>query len=340
MPVTVIVGGQFGSEGKGKVAYLLAREMSATVAVRVGGPNSGHTVIDSSGAPIIFRQLPTAALLPNVTCVLCAGSYIDSDILLDEIAHAGLSDDRLLIDPNTMIISERERLEEQGSSLRKSIGSTLSGTGAAVRRRIDRELSVRLSKDEDRLRRFVKPVVPFMRNCLADGKRITIEGTQGYGLSLLHSVDYPYVTSRDTTAASFVSEAGFSPLDVDDIVLVLRAFPIRVGGNSGPLPSEIQWEIVSHESGSSKPIIEYTSVTQSIRRVARFHPDVVRQAIMANRPTRIVLNHLDYIDSSCRRLGTLSERASRFVNEVESLIGARIDYYGFDPSSLLKCVEL
>jgi len=63
---------------------------------------------------------------------------------------------------------------------------------------------------------------------------VIIEGTQGFGLSLLHAADYPYVTSRDTTAAAFVSEAGLSPLDVDDIVLVLRAFPIRVGGNSGP----------------------------------------------------------------------------------------------------------
>ncbi len=340
MPVTVVVGGQFGSEGKGKVAHLLAKEMSATIAVRVGGPNSGHTVIDSSGDPVIFRQLPTAALLPNVTCVLCAGSYIDPETLLDEIARVGLSDDRLLIDPNAIIITEHERLEEQGSSLRKSIGSTLSGTGAAVRRRIDREFSVRLSKDEDRLRQFVKPVASFMRDCLTDGKRIIIEGTQGFGLSLLHSTDYPYVTSRDTTAAAFVSEAGLSPLDVDDIVLVLRAFPIRVSGNSGPLPNEIQWKIVSHESGGSKPIIEYTSVTHSIRRVARFHPDVVRQAITANRPTRIVLNHLDYIDISCRHLSSLSERASQFVNEVETLIGARIDYYGFGPSSLAKCAEI
>lgn len=69
MPVTVIVGGQFGSEGKGKVAHFFAQEKKAAVAIRVGGPNSGHTVIDSSGSPIVFRQLPTAALLPHVTCV-------------------------------------------------------------------------------------------------------------------------------------------------------------------------------------------------------------------------------------------------------------------------------
>jgi adenylosuccinate synthase len=76
MPVTVIVGGQFGSEGKGKVAFYWAQNNQATVAVRVGGSNSGHTVIDSSGNPQIFQHLPTAALLPHIYCVIPAGSYL------------------------------------------------------------------------------------------------------------------------------------------------------------------------------------------------------------------------------------------------------------------------
>lgn len=335
MPVTVVVGGQFGSEGKGKVAHFLAQETGVSVAVRIGGTNSGHTVIEPSGTPLILQQLPTAAILPNVTCVIGAGSYIKPEILLHEIVRTGLSTDRLLIDPNAIIVTEREQIEEQTGSLRQSIGSTLSGTGAAVRRRIDRDPSVCLAKNDERLSEFVKPVVPFMRSHLEAQHRIIIEGTQGFGLSLLHSTEYPYVTSRDTTAAAFVSEAGLSPLDVDRVVLVLRAFPIRVSGNSGPLPNEIDWQTVSFESGSSLPIIEHTSVTKSVRRVARFHPDVVRQAIMVNRPTHIVLNHLDYIDKSCCTLNKLSAKALRFVEEVESFIDASIDYCGFGSSSLL-----
>lgn len=336
MPVTVIVGGQFGSEGKGKVAHFFAQEQGATVAIRVGGPNSGHTVIDPSGVPVVFRQLPTAALLPHVTCVLGAGSYIDLDLLFDEVARAGLSEDRLLIDPNAVIITERERSEETRTRLRQSIGSTLSGTGAAVQRRIDRTASVRLAKHEDRLARFVKPVGPFLRARLAAEERVLIEGTQGFGLSLLHAADYPYVTSRDTTAAAFLSESGLSPLDVDEIVLVLRAFPIRVGGNSGPLPNEIDWQTVSSESGSPLPLMEHTSVTRSVRRVGRFDGEIVRQAVMVNGPTCIVLNHLDYVDFSCRRSSVLSDKVSRFVDEVESRIGASVDYLGFGPSSLVK----
>ncbi|MBD2129588.1 adenylosuccinate synthetase [Microcoleus sp. ZQ-A2] len=335
MPVTVVIGGQFGSEGKGKVAHALVRETGASIAVRVGGSNSGHTVIDPSGTSIILQQLPTAAILPNVTCVIGAGSYIKPDILLSEIARTELSAERLLIDPNAMIVTEREQLEEQASSLRQSIGSTLSGTGAAVRKRIERNPSVCLAKNDERLREFVKPVVPFLRSHLAAGHRIIIEGTQGFGLSLLHSTEYPYVTSRDTTAAAFVSEAGLSPLDVDQIVMVLRAFPIRVSGNSGRLPNEIDWQTVSLESGSFMPIIEYTSVTNLVRRVARFHPEVVRQAIMVNRPTHIVLNHLDYIDKSCCTLNALSVKAFQFVEQVELAINTPIDYFGFGASSLV-----
>ena len=335
MPVTVIVGGQFGGEGKGKVAYKFAQEQSARIALRVGGTNSGHTVIDSSGYAIILRQLPTAALLPDVTCVLGAGSYINPDILLEEVFQTGLAHDRLLIDPYATIITERELNEEEGSSLRGSIASTLSGTGAAVRRRISREKSVRLAKHEEILQEFLQPVVPFLRDNLSSGERVIIEGTQGFGLSLLHSKYYPYVTSRDTSAAAFISEAGLSPLDIDDVVLVLRAFPIRVGGNSGPLPDEIDWETITHESNSDRPILEYTSVTKTVRRVARFNADVVRQAIMVNQPTCVILNHLDHIDASCGRLNMLTNKASEFVDEVELLIEKQIDYFGFGPAILI-----
>lgn len=335
MPVTVIVGGQFGSEGKGKVSHFLSRELNASAAIRVGGSNSGHTVIDSLGKPIILRQLPTASIIKDVYCVISAGSYIDREILLNEIEYVGISSERLLIDPHAIIITDSEKQEEQQSLLKQAIGSTLSGTGAAVLKRIKRSTNIKLAKDEISLRPFVKTVIPFLRDCLDAGKRIIIEGTQGFGLSLLHSPYYPYVTSRDTTAAGFLSEVGLSPLDVDQIVLVLRSFPIRVAGNSGYLPHEINWQTVTCESGRDQPIIEYTSVTHSIRRVARFDPEVVRQAITVNQPTHIVLNHLDYIDDSYISSGGLSNKVINFVSEIESMIDQNINYLGFSP-----CVTL
>lgn len=335
MPVTVIVGGQFGSEGKGKVAHALAQKKRASLAIRVGGPNSGHTVIDPHGNPLILRQLPTAAILPEVVCVLGAGSYIDADVLLNEMEETGLRSECLRIDPNAAVITEREKQEEASTTLKQAIGSTLSGTGAAVGRRIARVRALRLARDEPRLAPFLSPVTQLLRSRLSVGDRLILEGTQGFGLSVLHAPHYPFVTSRDTTAAAFVAEAGLSPMDVDEVVLVVRAFPIRVSGNSGPLPNEIAWDILSTESGSESLIQEYTSVTRSLRRVARFDPEVVRRAICINAPNCIVFNHLDYIDASCRESNRPSPRVLAFLHEVEKSLEVQISYFGFGPQSLL-----
>jgi adenylosuccinate synthase len=335
VPISIVVGGQFGSEGKGKVAHHLARELDVAAAVRVGGPNSGHTVITPVGTPVIFRQLPTAAILDSPICVIAAGSYVDVDILLSEVERTGLTPERLVIDPHAMVISNGDRARERQSGLRERIGSTLSGTGSAVSRRITREAGVPLARNEIRLRPYVRSAIEVIRDLLDRGRRVLIEGTQGFGLSLLHGTDYPYVTSRDTTAAAFLSEVGMSPLDVDDIVLVIRAFPIRVPGESGGLPLEIDWPTLTVESGAGKNLVELTSVTRAPRRVARFDPGVVRQAIRANRPTRIVLNHLDYVDWEAGKRGMPTERVITFVDSVVAAIGCEIHSYGLSPSAMV-----
>src|SRR5206468_1357773 len=102
------------------------------------------------------------------------------------------------------------------------------------------------------------------------------------------SPDYPFVTSRDTSAAGATAEAGLSPLDVDQVALVLRSFPIRVAGRSGPLPNEITWEKLTRESGHRGTLAEFTSVTGRLRRVARFDAEIVRRAIAVNAPTLVV----------------------------------------------------
>lgn len=334
MPVTVIIGGQFGSEGKGKVAHFLAEQMKASVAIRIGGANSGHTVISPSGQPLIFRHLPTACLLPWVTCVIGAGSYLDTDLLLEEIRITGLSPSRLVVDENAMVIRSEDRESERARGMRKSIGSTLSGTGAAVARRIWRGQDVELAKHNPHLRKFVRPSIDLIASALDRGERVIVEGTQGFGLSLLHSPHYPKVTSRDTTAAAFLSEAGLSPLHMDDVVLVIRAFPIRVPGDSGVLPNEIDWGTVTRESESKAPLVEYTSVTKQIRRVARFDPDIVKKAVLHNAPTQIVLNHLDYVDKNWTTNQEPPTKIMTFVENVEDSIGRRIDYLGSSPNLL------
>lgn len=330
MPVTVVVGGQFGSEGKGKVAYCFAKMHRAAFAVRCGGPNSGHTAVSESGVRCVFRQIPTAALLPDVGLIVAAGSYIDVDVLLEEIETYGIGPERLFISPRAVIITDGMKREER--DLVTQISSTGSGTGAAVTARISRKRGDIFAGQDARLARYTQcDVDMLLRAALDKGERVIIEGTQGYGLSLYHSTMYPKVTSRDTTAGGFISEVGVSPLDVDDVVMVIRAFPIRVAGDSGPLPDEINWETIRAEGGHDEYFEEYTTVTKKVRRVARFDGDVVRRAIMHNRPTKIVLNHVDYV---VRDLNAEKEKIAAFVSGVEGVMGRPVDYIGVSPSDM------
>ncbi len=324
MPVTVVVGGQFGSEGKGKVAHFLARHSGAAVAVRVGGSNAGHTAYDADGRKQTFRHLPTAALLPDVLCVLGPGCLIDPDVLRAEVDRTRLAPERLRIDPMAFVITEAHREHEATCGLAERVGSTGSGTGAALVERIERLSDNHLAGCHPFLRRFAAaPVRDILRQALDLGQRVIVEGTQGFGLSNLQSPYYPKATSRDTTAATFVAEAGLSPLDVDDVVLVIRACPIRVAGDSGPLPKETTWEDVSRLTGQTS-LVEKTTVTGRTRRVAYFDASIVRAAVTANAPTTIVLNHLDYF-------GT---KAEEVIEEVEAAIGRRVDWLGTSPSEL------
>lgn len=338
MSVTIILGGQFGSEGKGKVAHYFTKKEKADYCIRVGGPNSGHTVYRDK-EKIIFRVLPTGIIEDHVTAVLPAGSYINLSILKEEMKIAGASDDRVLIDKNAVIISDEFIADEKRSGLCQSIGSTESGTGAAVIARIKRGKNTKLlAKDFPELNACDTKKI--LRDACDDGKEIIAEGTQGFGLSLLHAKDYPYVTSRDTSAAAILSECGLSPFDVKNIVMVVRSFPIRVSGESGKLPNEIDWDIIREESGWTEDITEYTSCTNRVRRVARFDADVAVRSIICNKPNIIVLNHLDYVDYNVYGLNAVSKQCEMFISKVETEIGQKITYFGTGPSTLFCRQEI
>lgn len=325
MPITIVVGAQYGSEGKGKVALNFAKLENASAVVRVGGPNSGHTIIGDDGAPQVFRQLPTAAIIPNVVSILPAGSYIDLTVLSREIETVGATPATLAIDPRAVVISDNDRQSE--TDIKSEIGSTGSGTGAALVRRLSRDGSSRSASEFDELRPFLADTISLQRGLLADGRRIVIEGTQGFGLSPLHGGHGKFSTSRDTTAAGFLSEAGMSPLDVDNIVLVARAFPIRVAGNSGPLEYETTWDLVARSAGQPD-LKEFTTVTQRLRRVGEFDPTIVSRSILANAPSTFVMNHVDYIGDPHTDAGIA--QIESFLTDTERSLGLDINYVGMD----------
>jgi adenylosuccinate synthase len=333
MPISVVVGGQFGSEGKGKVSLHTAQEKKAAIVVRVGGTNSGHTALDDADVLWSLRQLPVS-VLAGATAVLPAGAIIDPEIFLGEVSKLGLSPERVVVSRFATLISSQDREAERSSGLITEIGSTGSGTGAALIRRMNRQTGTQLAAEHPELRRFLGDTSALMRNALNQNRWIVIEGSQGFGLSLLHGGHYPKATSRDTTAGTFLGESGLSPRDTQDVTLVLRVHPIRVAGDSGPLPNETTWAAIAKEAGLASDFQELTTATRKVRRVAKFDPEIVKRAIEVNNPSRIVLNHFDYVEPGIRD-GEVSAAAYNLLKEIERSIGRPIDLIGTGPATLI-----
>jgi len=259
----VVVGGQFGSEGKGKISAFITLKENIDICIRCGGPNSGHSFVADDGSTKLVRQLPTGFVGPRTTLMIPAGALIDLDVLHSEIEALALDENRVRVDGNAMVIEPSDRDREQQLGLGERLSSTLCGVGSAVARRALRGSDVRLARHAAQsspwLGSYLDDVSARANEAIDQGRKVLVEGTQGFGLSLYHSAEYPKATSRDTTAAGFLSEAGLSPTLVTEVVLVLRTFPIRVAGRqAGVLKDEISWEKLRQDSGYPYAIDEMT----------------------------------------------------------------------------------
>lgn len=330
MPCTIVVGGQYGSEGKGKVVSLHSSSLDKPWVVRCGGPNAGHTT-SINGKDTVLRQVPAGASNPEAMLLLAAGCAVDIDVLLHEVSMLKLGRNRIVVDPRAVLVEDIDRHSEVEAS--KTIGSTASGTGAALIRRMNRLHNVRLAKHSARLQEYVRveSVAPLLHSCLDNKQHVIIEGTQGFGLSLLHGPHYPYLTARDTTASGFAMEVGLSPRQIESIIMVIRTFPIRVGGNSGPIGEEISWEDIKNISGAPEVVPEYTSVTKRLRRVAHFDIEAVKTACKYNRPTSLAimgLDRLDYGNYRAKNSSHLTEEALSFVRLLENEANIPVEIVG------------
>ncbi len=337
--VDVVVGGQYGSEGKGHVSAYLAHEYD--VLVRVGGPNAGHSVSSPSGV-YVYHQLPSGTKDSAAKILLGPGMTIYVPTLLKEIHECGVSPDRLFIDPQAMIIEESDLNNEK--PLVGAIASTGRGGGSASARRISErgKPSVRLAREIADLKPYVGDAFPYRGSTtrqleIAYRRResILLEGTQGSGLSILHG-SYPHVTSRETNVAGCLAEAGISPSRVRKVLLVVRTTPIRVanpdGGQStsGPLKHETTFDEVAAKAFLDAQVLhgnEKTSTTKRKRRVGWFDWEQFRNACSVNAPTDIVLTFADYIhkdNRNARRFEQLTQNTIKFIEEIERVAQAPV----------------
>ncbi len=331
--VDCLVGLQLGSEAKGKLSAYLAPEYNAMV--RSGGPQAGHTFFNE-GVKYINRQIPCGVINLDCLLYLSANSLVNLDVLGNEIRRYNLYPDRLMLDNHAMVITDKHIDREQKSSLENRLASTIEGVGAAQSEKIWREgyLFDHYANEDPELYFFSNDPVTTINEQIQKKHPVLLEGTQGFGLSLNHG-EYPYVTSRDVTSSALLSDAGISPAHYNQTIGVMRTYPIRVGGNSGPTNSnELTWEEITNRSGSPEPLIEYTTVTGRTRRIFEQDFETLEKAILVNKPDQIALMFLDYInagDYGKTKFEDLSAKSQKYINNLEEKLNIPITLIGTGP---------
>ena len=258
--------------------------------------------------PEPFQFPPTSLRHPTFRGPSCSWprTVISVARLQKEIADCELTAERLSIDPQAIIIADEDRKFEE-KKLVSSVGSPGQGVGSATSRKILRTAAdppVQLAKDIPLLAPFLKPTLEVLEAAFSTGARIFLEGTQGTGLSVHHGT-YPYVTSRETSSSGCLAEAGIAPGRLRKTIMAVRTYPIRVGGNSGPMQSERSWQTISERPGIPLEELlkaERTTTTNRERRVAEFDWTLLRKAASLNGPTDIALTFRITLRS---RIGTL-----------------------------------
>ncbi|MDD5191657.1 MAG: adenylosuccinate synthetase [Candidatus Nanoarchaeia archaeon] len=330
--VDILVGLQWGSEGKGKIAAYLSSNYKAMV--RSGGPQAGHTFYDGK-TKFVNRQVPCGVFNKGCFLYISPAAIINIDVLREEIKRYNLTPQRLIIDRQATVISQNHIRNEKDSSLQEKLASTQEGVGAAQADKIwRRAILLEEYAKETMLMPYCGDTILAVHEHIKNEEPVLLEGTQGHWLSLNHGL-YPYVTSRDVTASALLNDAGIPPQQHRKTIGVMRTYPIRVGGNSGPTGSkEISWKEIEQRSDSKKKIIEFTSVTGRIRRVFEQNIEFIQRAIMINQPDELALMFLDYInaeDYGKSRFVKLSKKSKDYIYGIERELQIPVTLIGTGP---------
>ena len=325
MPVDVILGCQWGDEGKGKVVDRRVSHYKAN-ARAAGGHNAGHTVI-VDGRKYVFHMAPSGLLHPGVYNAIGNGCVIDLKALGSELE--GLQQAGVKITPENFGISYGAHVimpyhvEEETSKLSKSIGTTGRGIGPAytdkARRtgvRIvdlcnmdkpeirDRVLGIIESKNSadprtklmeiesyfQPLRQYADDVSYKLNEMLDHGNAILVEGAQGAGLDVDHGT-YPNVTSSNTTIGGVLTGLGIGPHQIRHVTGIVKAYATRVG--NGAFPTELDNAI---GEGIRERGAERGASTGRPRRCGWYDAVQVADAVKKNGVTQLAVMKLDVLD--------------------------------------------
>jgi adenylosuccinate synthase len=298
----IILGMQWGDEGKGRIVDLLASEYDV-VARFGGGDNAGHSIVVGE-RELALRIVPSGVMHPNVELFIGGGTVVNLHTLIEEfdaltaigvdVSRVKLSDRAHVVFPHHV---ERDKAAEAARA--QAIGTTGRGIGPAYIDRVARTgvrvgdaLAQAGAVPADVMERIAPHVVDgvaYIHERLDAGKRVLLEGAQGSLLDVIYGT-YPYVTSSHTIAGGACTGVGIGPGAIGRVTGVLKAYCTRVGG--GPFPSELhdeRGERLRRQGG------EFGTVTGRPRRCGWFDAVAARYAIALNGADSAVITKLDVL---------------------------------------------
>ena len=312
----VVIGAQWGDEGKGKIVDYLAEDAKYVVRY-AGGPNAGHTIV-VDGKQFALHQVPSGILYPNKSVFLGAGMVIDPEALFNELQMLkdnGIDwEGRVFISDRAHIIlpGYRQMDKDRDAARKRPIGTTGRGIGIAYSEKahrdglrladldwpekmaeFDGENLAYLNKYKDKLIEMRVDLTSKMYEYRNDN--ILFEGAQGAMLDI-DSGTYPYVSSGASCSAGAATGCGIGPKDLDKILGVFKAYQTRVG--NGPMPTEFnnesEGELCEYVRKTGR---EYGVTTGRARRCGYLDLVALRYACITNSIDSLVLTHLDIYDT-------------------------------------------
>jgi adenylosuccinate synthase len=268
-------------------------------------------------------MLPSGFLNKNAKVMIGPGVVVNPDVFFKEIQEYGVSG-RAFLDKHCGIIEQNHLEQDSKGRLKEKIGSTGSGTGPANAERAMRTL--KMANEIESLSSYVIDVPSEINAALKNQENVLVEGTQGTHLSLWHGT-YPFVTSKDVTASGICADVGLGPKNVDEIMVVFKAYLTRVG--TGPMNNEL-----SAEETEQKGWAEFGTVTGRPRRAAEFDFDLAQRAIMLSSATQLAITKLDVRFPECagvKSYSDLNDEAKSFIKNIEDKLQVRVTLIGTGP---------
>ena len=368
----LIVGLQWGDEGKGKIVDLVAKNYDIVIRSQ-GGHNAGHTVV-LDGKKYALHLLPSGVLNPNAMNIIGNGVVVYPKQLIKEINEfdKNIKSKLLISDKAHMILDHHIAIDKAREKLRgkNAIGTTGRGIGPAYADKIAR-VGVRMGElgnidklmqklfdyyemnkgyfeylgvkipDSEKLKKELEYYKSELIENITDttkylwdnmDKNMLLEGAQATLLDIDHGT-YPYVTSSNTIASGALTGSGLPPKTLNKVIGIAKAYTTRVG--NGPFPTE---EMGEEGNRIRKQGAEFGTTTGRPRRCGWFDVIAARYAVTLNACDEIALMKLDVLDGFekvkvCIGYEVNGKKIDYFPSDLDGIEPIYIELEGWDKSS-------